>query len=198
MLFRSEWADANRVVVLYPQAAAAVAPPLTPLNPQGCWDWWGYNDFGWDMVGHYATAGGDQIASVWSMAERLAGGSGGATPTVVAGVPELRAADRADNQIVLTWQAMPGATAYRLQRDGGVVAEIVADSLPSWVDNGLQPDTAYTYRLLGIDAGGQEIPHANTLIVQTSKAPAACDPYFSLAQNRPVTRKNRPTRKTCP
>lgn len=194
----NEWADANRIVVLYPQAAAAVAPPLTPLNPQGCWDWWGYNDFGWDMTGHYATAGGDQIASVWSMAERLASGSGAATPALAGGAPELRVADRADNQIVLTWHAVPGATAYRLQRDGGAIAEIAADALPSWVDNGLQADTAYTYRLFGVDAEGRETPLANTLIVQTTKPPAACDPYFSLAQNRPVTRKNRPTRKTCP
>ena len=29
------WAEANRIVVLYPQATA------TPLNPKGCWDWWG-------------------------------------------------------------------------------------------------------------------------------------------------------------
>lgn len=194
----NEWADANRIVVLYPQTVAAVAPPQTPLNPQGCWDWWGYNDFGWDMAGHYATAGGDQIASVWNMAERLAAGSRAATSAPAAGAPELRVADRADNQIVLTWHAVPGATAYRLRRDGAAIAEIAGDPLPAWVDNALQADTAYTYRLFGIDAEGRETPLANTLIVQTAKSPAACDPYFSLAQNRPVTRKNRPTRQTCP
>lgn len=194
----NEWADANRIVVLYPQAAAAVAPPLTPLNPQGCWDWWGYNDLGWEMTGRYATNDGDQIASVWSMAERLASGGGVPAVHTASRPPELRVADRADNQIVLTWQAVPGVSAYRLQRDGTVVAELTADPFPSWVDNGLQADSAYTYRLLGVDAEGRETGLANTLIVQTSKPPAACDPYFSLAQNRPVTRKNRPTRKTCP
>lgn len=194
----NEWADANRIVVLYPQTVAAVAPPQTPLNPQGCWDWWGYNDFGWDMAGHYATAGGDQIASVWSMAERLASGRRAAPSVPSASAPELRVADRADNQIVLAWHIVPGASAYRLLRDGVAVAEIAAAQAPSWVDNGLQPDTAYTYRLLSVDAEGREAVLANALIVQTTTPPAACDPYFSLAQNRPVTRKNRPTRQICP
>jgi len=31
------WADANRLIVLYPQVQSE---PLT--NPKGCWDWWGY------------------------------------------------------------------------------------------------------------------------------------------------------------
>jgi poly(3-hydroxybutyrate) depolymerase len=31
-------ADAASLVVLYPQARAS----WTPLNPKGCWDWWGY------------------------------------------------------------------------------------------------------------------------------------------------------------
>lgn len=32
------WADAAGVVVLYPQASSSIIP----LNPKGCWDWWGY------------------------------------------------------------------------------------------------------------------------------------------------------------
>ena len=70
----NEWADQNRIVVLYPQAmptnavsgtalSAAVNPMSAPrdvlgslgqamasydmsrpFNPMGCWDWWGYND----------------------------------------------------------------------------------------------------------------------------------------------------------
>ena len=57
--------------MLYPQAAATLAVPATPLNPQGCWDWWGYNDFSFDMTGHYATKDGLQIAAVWRMVQRL-------------------------------------------------------------------------------------------------------------------------------
>jgi poly(3-hydroxybutyrate) depolymerase len=57
----TRWADANRLVVLFPQVSAN---PL--LNPKGCWDWWGYT--GED----YLTKDAPQIAAIWKMAERLA------------------------------------------------------------------------------------------------------------------------------
>ena len=34
------YADTNNLVILYPQAIASVVP----YNPEGCWDWWGYDD----------------------------------------------------------------------------------------------------------------------------------------------------------
>jgi len=36
----NDWAEANNIVVLYPQATASTAHN----NPNGCWDWWGYID----------------------------------------------------------------------------------------------------------------------------------------------------------
>ncbi|GAA0711663.1 extracellular catalytic domain type 2 short-chain-length polyhydroxyalkanoate depolymerase [Dokdonella soli] len=40
----NRWADVYGVVVLYPQVRASMAP----LNPKGCWDWWGYSGDGYD------------------------------------------------------------------------------------------------------------------------------------------------------
>lgn len=40
----NRWADAYRVVVLYPQTRASFAP----LNPKACWDWWGYGGADYD------------------------------------------------------------------------------------------------------------------------------------------------------
>ena len=40
----NRWADAYDVVVLYPQTRASFAP----LNPQACWDWWGYSGTDYD------------------------------------------------------------------------------------------------------------------------------------------------------
>jgi len=57
----ARWADANRLVVLFPQVSAN---PV--LNPKGCWDWWGYT--GKD----YLTKDAPQISAIWKMAERLA------------------------------------------------------------------------------------------------------------------------------
>lgn len=57
----NRWADTNALIVLYPQAHD------TPLNPNACWDWWGYDDPG------YATRSGRQMAAVRAMLARLAG-----------------------------------------------------------------------------------------------------------------------------
>lgn len=40
----NRWADAYDVVILYPQTRASFAP----LNPQACWDWWGYSGGNYD------------------------------------------------------------------------------------------------------------------------------------------------------
>jgi poly(3-hydroxybutyrate) depolymerase len=33
------WAEANNIVLAFPQVAKSMA---LPMNPHGCWDWWGY------------------------------------------------------------------------------------------------------------------------------------------------------------
>lgn len=63
----NEWAQANNVIVLYPQIQARAT---VPLNPQGCWDWWGqdYTHEG------YHTISGKQVKAVAQMINMLAGG----------------------------------------------------------------------------------------------------------------------------
>lgn len=60
----ARWADTNRIVVLFPQVIAS------PINPQGCWDWWGYT--GRDFL----TKTAPQIRMVQAMLERLAAAGG--------------------------------------------------------------------------------------------------------------------------
>src|SRR5262249_43825488 len=69
------WADANRIIVLYPQTKAS---PFWPFNPEGCWDWWSYIDHSDD----YVTKAGKQIAAIKAMLDALTAGSGapGAPP----------------------------------------------------------------------------------------------------------------------
>jgi poly(3-hydroxybutyrate) depolymerase len=55
----NRWAETNRLVILYPQSSAS------PGNPNGCWDWWGYDDPA------YHTKAGRQVAAVAAMAARL-------------------------------------------------------------------------------------------------------------------------------
>jgi poly(3-hydroxybutyrate) depolymerase len=58
----NEWAGTNKIIVLYPQAIA-----LRDRNPNGCWDWWGY-----DSPDYYHKKG-PQMAAVMAMIKRLAG-----------------------------------------------------------------------------------------------------------------------------
>ncbi len=57
----NRWAEAAKVIVLYPQARSS----LSPLNPKGCWDWWGYTGSDYD------TRDGAQLRWIARMAAAL-------------------------------------------------------------------------------------------------------------------------------
>lgn len=56
----NEWADGNRIIVLYPQTTA-----LPPGNPNGCWDWFGYTGV------NFAWKSGVQMRAIKAMADKL-------------------------------------------------------------------------------------------------------------------------------
>lgn len=62
----ARWADTNRLIVLFPQVADS------SINPQGCWDWWGYTG------PQYLTRDAPQIAAVHKMLDALHAPGGGA------------------------------------------------------------------------------------------------------------------------
>lgn len=204
----NEWADANRIVVLYPQTAAVWAVPFTPFNPNGCWDWWGYTDFGFDMTGHYATRDGTQMAAVWRMVQRLAAAGQAGVPSPEGAVPVLKVIDRSPSQVVLAWTPVAGAVGYRIYRgegeragDGGPLRALTAVAVdgPSWVDSrDLSPQTTYRYLVRPVDRSGVEGLSSATVRVSTGRTPPACDPYYSLLQERVVGRNNRPANDVCP
>ncbi len=60
----AQWADNNRIVVLFPQAVS-----IPGLNPDGCWDWWGYTG------DHFADQQGVQLRTIRNMIDRLVSGA---------------------------------------------------------------------------------------------------------------------------
>ena len=56
----ARWADTNRLIVLFPQTESSA------LNPQGCWDWWGYTGR------NFLTKDAPQIRAVRRMLDTLA------------------------------------------------------------------------------------------------------------------------------
>jgi len=37
----NDWAESNNIIVAYPQTISSL---ISPENPEGCWDWWGFID----------------------------------------------------------------------------------------------------------------------------------------------------------
>lgn len=54
----AEWAEANKMLLLFPQAAPS---DFIMGNPKGCWDWWGYTGSA------FATQQGPQMRAVYKM-----------------------------------------------------------------------------------------------------------------------------------
>jgi len=67
----NEWAETNRIVVVYPQLESSL------FNPKGCWDWWGYTGDDYDL------RSGKQVAGVSAIIDAFASGTllQGQTPT---------------------------------------------------------------------------------------------------------------------
>jgi len=57
------YADTNNLVILYPQAIASVIP----YNPEGCWDWWGYDG------PNFAVKSAPQMVTIMNMVRALGG-----------------------------------------------------------------------------------------------------------------------------
>lgn len=66
----NELADANNIIVLYPQVQASNGF-FSPYNPKGCWDFWGYSSIN-PFAPDYFAKQGTQMAAVKAMLDRLA------------------------------------------------------------------------------------------------------------------------------
>jgi hypothetical protein len=168
------WADANRIIVLYPQAVARPALGSPPSNPEGCWDWWSY-------VTHddsYVTKSGRQIKAIKAMLDALTGGQGAGRSAIGASlaIERLAVIDRSDDAVDLAWTPVEGATAYRVFRAGadGAFAQVGETTGPSYADNGLRPATTYRWRVAAI-VGEREGPASGEAVASTLMTPERCD-----------------------
>lgn len=59
----NEWAEANKLIVLYPQATRT--HHFAAFNPLGSWDWWGYSD------SQFHLRSGAQMATIAAMVRTL-------------------------------------------------------------------------------------------------------------------------------
>lgn len=70
-----EWADANRLIVLFPQTQSRLDMIGGTINPEGCWDWWGYATTGGERARMlYGTRKGPQVIAIRAMIDRVTAG----------------------------------------------------------------------------------------------------------------------------
>jgi poly(3-hydroxybutyrate) depolymerase len=170
------WADNNGIIVLYPQTTASFGPDVVaPVNPEACWDWWGY-------VNHdssYVTKGGRQVAAIKAMLDALTAGAKLAPPAtaaVDAAPGELVAIDLSDSAAALAWVPVAGAEGYRVYRAGaqGDFLPVGSVTGPSFADSGLASTTNYRWRVTAM-AGGAEGPASAPVGAATRATPRPCD-----------------------
>lgn len=145
----NEWADTNRIVVLYPQA---VATP--PINGLGCWDWWGY------AHADYAKKNGPQLLMTKRMVDRITAGY--APVDAPAGLTALRVSP---NSVRLAWSGVVGATGYRVFRNGADLGAAVAGS--DYTDKTVARDASYTYVVRAVANNGNFGPQSAEVSVST-------------------------------
>jgi hypothetical protein len=151
---------------------------LEPLNPFGCWDWWGYTNF------NYAVKAGRQVTTLKAMLDRLTGGYITERSADIATHAGVVVNDFSDTAVALAWAPVAGARGYTVSRasgDNNSFAQIGSVSQPSFGDMGLRPATSYRYKVIVTLNGGSEGPALPIVTAATLPTPPRCDTPGSCA-----------------
>lgn len=172
----NEWADTNRLIIVYPQTIVGdpTTDPFTPINPFGCWDWWGYTNF------NYAVKAGRQISTIKAMLDRVTSGHLPTGPTAAdPATPDgIVVNDVSDIGAAIAWTPVASAQSYQISRQSDGAASftpIGSVSGPSFGDLGLRPATSYRYKVSINLTGGTEGPSSLVVMATTLPVPPRCD-----------------------
>jgi len=106
------------------------------------------------------------------------GASGSAPPATVDGYtlpdsPLNLAAVPGKNTVALTWDDVPGASTYTVNRNGGAAsAACTADATAGCTDTGLADATSYSYTVTAYGPGGSSLASTPAVVVVTRPARA--------------------------
>lgn len=159
----NRWADTNNIVVLYPQSAASSSG-----NPNGCWDWWGYDD------ANYAKKNGRQMVAIKAMVDRVtSGGTGGGGGPALPAPSGLQVTGSTTSSVTLAWNGLAGAAAYDVYR-GGAKVNGTPLSGTVYTDSGLAAGTSYSYAVRGLTATGAAGALSAGVTATTAQSGYAC------------------------
>jgi poly(3-hydroxybutyrate) depolymerase len=161
----NEWADTNNIIVVYPQT---IASNSNPSNPNGCWDWWAYDD------PNFAKKTGRQMLMSKRILDRITSGfvSNSANPAPTG----LTTGTVTYNSVALSWNASTGASgynAYRSDSTGGARTKVNSTLIAgtSTTASGLSQNTTYYFVVKAQDSGGLETVDSNQVSASTPSAP---------------------------
>jgi fibronectin type 3 domain-containing protein len=155
---------------------AAFAQIATPTSTT-------YNDTGLNA----STAYSYRLVANNANGDSAAVESSATTQAVVVGNPPgtptgFIATANSSSTISLSWNSVSGATDYKLERKTGAAAYalLTTQSSTSYNDTGLSASTAYTYRLVASNSGGDSSPteKSATTLVGTNPNAAEINAYF--------------------
>jgi poly(3-hydroxybutyrate) depolymerase/chitodextrinase len=158
----NQWADTNNIIVLYPQAFNG------SNNPNGCWDWWGYDD------PNYAVKTGNQMKAVKAMVDRISSGA-----SHLASPVGLTVTNTTDTSVSLSWDEVSGAAGYNVYR-GGTKTNASPVTRAIYTDSSLSPGTEYRYVVKAADSVGAEGPPSSEVVARTSGQPPVVAPPTNL------------------
>lgn len=150
----NKWADSNNMIVMYPQTA-----PSSSGNPNGCWDWWGYDD------PNYAKRSGRQMVAIKGMVDKVASGFNPLpAPT------GLNVTGTTDSTISLAWNSVSGAAGYNVYRMGTKVNGSLVTGT-TFTDTGLAPGTSYTFTVKAATSSGATGAESGSVTASTTGNP---------------------------
>ena len=150
----NKWADTNNMVILYPQTA-----PSSSGNPNGCWDWWGYDD------ANYAKKSGRQMVAIKGMVDKLSSGF-----VALPAPTGLTVSAVSNTSVSLSWNGVSGAAGYNVYRDGGKV-NAAAVAATGFNDAGLASGTAYRYAVTAVTSSGASSAASASATATTTGTP---------------------------
>jgi poly(3-hydroxybutyrate) depolymerase/chitodextrinase len=150
----NKWADSNNMIVMYPQTA-----PSSTGNPNGCWDWWGYDD------ANYAKKSGRQMAAIKGMVTKV---SSGFNP--LPAPTGLNVTGATDTSISLAWNSVSGAAGYNVYRMGTKVNSSLVTGT-AYTDSGLLSGTSYSYTVKAATSTGATGAESATVSASTTGNP---------------------------
>jgi poly(3-hydroxybutyrate) depolymerase len=158
----NRWADANSMIVLYPQTSTAAT--------NGCWDWWGYDS------ANYAKKAGPQMAAIKAMVDKLGSGAANPPPSALPAPTGVGTSGATNTSMAIAWGSVAGASGYNVYR-GGSKANAALVTGTSFTDTGLAAATTYSWTVAAVDAAGAQgamSAAATGTTTGTAPPPATC------------------------